>query len=138
MQNSAKSVFGAMILLIQHLPHLHSTVAKREQFYDKFYSKLRHFPHLCSFKFNSKAPLKCFCSKNQTTHEAFQVNSKKKFFMFLLFFWVSLDLQKFLLKYSILLFEHLWYCCFSFQSSTAIFYFELGLFCSATGYPLGQ
>ncbi|KAL0560494.1 hypothetical protein IC582_000899 [Cucumis melo] len=72
MQNSAKSVFGAMILLIQHLPHLHSTVAKREQFYDKFYSKLRHFPHLCSFKFNSKAPLKCFCSKNQTTHEAFQ------------------------------------------------------------------
>ncbi|KAE8646178.1 hypothetical protein Csa_016009 [Cucumis sativus] len=61
-----------MILLIQHLPHLHSTVAKREQFYDNFDSKLRPFPHLSSFKFNSKPSLRCFCSKDQSTHEAFQ------------------------------------------------------------------
>ena len=36
------------------------------------------------------------------------------------------------------LFEHIWYCYLSFQSSTAIFYFQLGLLCSATGHPLGQ
>ncbi|XP_011659105.1 uncharacterized protein LOC101217192 isoform X2 [Cucumis sativus] len=65
-----------MILLIQHLPHLHSTVAKREQFYDNFDSKLRPFPHLSSFKFNSKPSLRCFCSKDQSTHEAFQALSR--------------------------------------------------------------
>ncbi|XP_038888338.1 uncharacterized protein LOC120078184 isoform X2 [Benincasa hispida] len=61
-----------MVLLIQQRPHLHCTVAKREEFYDKFDSKLRHIPHLYNFKFNSKASLKCFCSKNETTHEALQ------------------------------------------------------------------
>lgn len=74
-----------MILLIQQPPHLrHSTTAKWEQFFNNFDLKSRPIPHLWSFNFNSKASFKCFCSRNGTTHEAFQVNSKV-FFMFLLF-----------------------------------------------------
>ncbi|KAG7011969.1 hypothetical protein SDJN02_26877, partial [Cucurbita argyrosperma subsp. argyrosperma] len=62
-----------MIVLIQELPQLHSTSAKREGF---GYSSLRSIPHQWNFKFNSKASWKCFCNKNETVHEASQALSR--------------------------------------------------------------
>ncbi|XP_022969190.1 uncharacterized protein LOC111468260 [Cucurbita maxima] len=58
-----------MIVLIQQLPQLHFTGAKREGF---GYSNLRSVPHQWNFKFNSKASWKCFCNKNETIHDASQ------------------------------------------------------------------
>lgn len=83
---------SAMIVLIQQLPQLHSTSAKREGF---GYSSLRSIPHQWNFKFNSKASWKCFCNKNETIHEASQVNP---IISLCFYFWGSLIVMKFLLK----------------------------------------
>ncbi|XP_022147858.1 uncharacterized protein LOC111016695 [Momordica charantia] len=63
-----------MILLIQQRPRLHPPGARPGEFIERLHSKIKlcPVPQLWRFSFDSKASLKCFCNKNETTHEASQ------------------------------------------------------------------
>lgn len=131
-----------MILLIQQRPHLHSRGAKREEFFNKFDSKLRSIPNLWRYKFDSKASLKCFCNKIEATHEASLVNSNRLFMFLLLGISdcqvILIEMLCFLLWYVVCVFNYYVYLVLVLipkLDCNFLFWFRAFLLCH--GMPLG-